>query len=165
MFDQIGDVEDAQQVDDERQGGGGHPQSVSSVFMRLARQALSASGNTGVPSESDLRRLAKWCEIHRHELHRLSRIQGDPEIDQRRTWLLELATVPSGRWMDFRSQLGPFIRLFGLPPRSQFEPFLSPEKPASEQATTPNPIWSKPRVPEGREIDVNVPAGFTDYRD
>lgn len=107
---------------------------VSSVFMTLARRALAACDETGMPPEVELKRLAKWCEFHRLELFELSKIQGGPESRQRRIWLYELASMPTGRWVDLRFRLSSFIRLFGLPPRSQYKPFMSAESEDADSA-------------------------------
>lgn len=130
--------------------------SVSTVFMNLARHALAGAGSSGMPPEEDLRRLAKWCDLHRHELLRLSRVQDDPESKQRRIWLLELATMPSGRWVDLRSRLGSFIRLFGLPPRAQYEPFLSREAIAPDVAPRIDESWMDTEDEADLEIEDGV---------
>jgi hypothetical protein len=103
------------------------PSDISTVFMTLARRALAAREKAGIPLRDDLRRLARWCELHRHVLFDLSKIQVDPESRQRAVWLHELASVPTGGWDDLRARLASFIRLFGSPPRSKFAPFLSAE--------------------------------------
>jgi hypothetical protein len=111
---------------------------VSSVFMALARRALADSDKTGIPQDEELKRLAKWCELYRSELYELSKIQKDPESRQRRIWLHELASMPPGRWADMRIRLFSFIRLFGLPPRSQSMPFMSAEAKEVETACRSN---------------------------
>ncbi len=100
---------------------------VSSVFMMLARRALEMADSSGMPPDLELRRLAAWCELHRNELHKLSKRHDDAESRQRRIWLHELASTPTGRWVDLRGRLASFIRTFGRLPRSQNEPFLSHE--------------------------------------
>jgi hypothetical protein len=100
---------------------------VSSVFMTSARSALAASYPTGMPPDKELRELNAWCELYRFELFELAKIQKETETKQWRIRLIELASTPAGRWVDLSVRLSSFIRLFGLPPRAQYMPFVSSE--------------------------------------
>lgn len=124
---------DEDMIDEQEPPAAAERPDVSSVFMMLVRRVLEASSANGMPADADWRRLARWCELHRYELLRLSKVREDPESRQRRIWLHELASMPTGRWIDLRGQLAPLIRVFGLPPRSQNDRFLSPES----QETSP----------------------------
>lgn len=126
---------------------------VSSVFMTLARRALATSDGSGMPADEALRRLAKWCELYRFELFELSKIQTDTESKQRRIWLYELASMPTGRWVDLRVRLSSFIRLFGLPPRPQYTSFLTAEGKREEKARRSDRQTSGRMEPPNEEGD------------
>lgn len=100
--------------------------AIAEHFVGLTNAYLSNGSSRNDDINHDLQVLVAFCNHHRNTLWRLYRDGTAERHHYLKTWLLEIASPPSGDWAELRLLLSPFIRTFGRLPRQRGSRLFSP---------------------------------------
>ncbi len=105
---------------------GDHHVPVLTQVEVLIRAVLGKPAPSSTGSDPDWARLFRFCEKHRHVLADCLRSRKKTDLPgYLDLWLRQLASPPRGEWSGARLGLMPFIRVAGIPPRSDDDPMFT----------------------------------------
>lgn len=106
---------------------GDNDSEISAQIMIYVRAYLANPDRKYGEVTRELRLLGNLFARYTRVISVLAKEVHDDETRQRRVWLVEAATIPSGGCSALRWEFGPLIRNLGLPPRKRYSPVFTDE--------------------------------------